>query len=318
MSKKMINRFLAYVLNITQKKMAYSILIARNTIAGRSLIAVISIMSFLASLSLGFVFLMNQASYQWTQSISRSVTIQVRPMSGRNLSDDVSKLVNKLSLMPGLSHVKELTQKESEQMLEPWLGSGLNLSELPIPRLIIADIDQVKDANYTAIQESINNIIPNASLDDHEHWNNRLKLMSGFMVLGALVIFILVMIAMVLVVSFVTQGTMAENSEVINVLHYVGAENIYIAKEFQVHFLMLGLRGGALGGFATMMLFFTIDKSFEFWAHGPEGEQLVAFLGQPSLTFLGYVSIACVAALAGFLTAFVCRVIVIRHLNKIW
>jgi cell division transport system permease protein len=214
--------------------------------------------------------------------------------------------------------VRAISKKESDDMLEPWLGSGLDLSDLPIPRLIVAKIDNQKNLNITQLQSDLSAILPNASLDDHARWNDRLKIMSRTMVLIALIIFALVMAAMILAVSFVTHGTMAENSEVINVLHFVGAENIYIAKEFQSHFLILGLRGGIVGGLLSAGAFFMLDRSFLLWAHGPEGDQLIALLGQPSLPIGGYFAIACVAVLAGLLTAIVSRLIVMRHLNNLW
>ena len=41
---------------------------------------------------------------------------------------------------------------------------------------------------------------------------------------------------------------MAANRPVIEVLHFIGARDRYIAGQFQRHFLWLGLKGGAIGG----------------------------------------------------------------------
>ena len=56
-------------------------------------------------------------------------------------------------------------------------------------------------------------------------------------------------------VTFATRGAMATNRPVIEVLHFVGAKNGFIAGHFQRHFLLLGLQGGALGGGVAMLLF---------------------------------------------------------------
>jgi cell division transport system permease protein len=299
-------------------KMAYSQLIERNTIAGRSLVAVIAIMSFLASSALGCVFLINTASQQWTQNVSQELTVQIRPITGRNVDNDMHAVAAKLKAVEGVSAIKEITKEESDRLLEPWLGSGLNLIDLPIPRLVVAHINRPSSLNYNQLQTALHDVAPTASLDDHTHWNERLRVMSHTMVVVVMIIFILIVVAMILAVSFVTHGTMAENSEVINVLHYVGAENIYITKEFQTHFMALGLRGGLIGGLLCAFSFIIIDRSFEYWAHGPEGDQIAALLGQPALTFGGYLAIACVAISAGFLTAAVSRYIVMKHLNALW
>ena len=62
---------------------------------------------------------------------------------------------------------------------------------------------------------------------------------------SALVILGLVFAATALCVVFATRGAMAGNRIVIEVLHFVGAEDSYIAREFQRHFLLLGLKGAA-------------------------------------------------------------------------
>ena len=65
----------------------------------------------------------------------------------------------------------------------------------------------------------------------------------------------LVIAATMLSVTFATRGAMATNKTVIEVLHFVGAKNGFIAGNFQRHFLILGLEGGAIGGGAAIALF---------------------------------------------------------------
>ena len=61
--------------------------------------------------------------------------------------------------------------------------------------------------------------------------------------------------ATMLSVTFATRGAMATNKPVIEVLHFVGAKNGFIAGHFQRHFLLLGFEGGAIGGGAAIVLF---------------------------------------------------------------
>ena len=41
---------------------------------------------------------------------------------------------------PGIGDVRPISKEESAKLLEPWLGSGLTLDELPVPRLIVVKI----------------------------------------------------------------------------------------------------------------------------------------------------------------------------------
>ena len=79
-----------------------------------------------------------------------------------------------------------------------------------------------------------------------------MRAMAGTAVGGGVGILVLVLAATVLSVTFATRGAMATNRPVIEVLHFVGAKNGFIAGQFQRHFLLLGLQGGAIGGGAAI------------------------------------------------------------------
>ena len=66
-------------------------LVPRNSISGRALVAVVAIMTFLASLTPGGVSLVSQAATAWQADVSREVTVQLIPAAGRDIEADVSK-----------------------------------------------------------------------------------------------------------------------------------------------------------------------------------------------------------------------------------
>src|SRR4029450_8384299 len=68
------------------------------------------------------------------------VTIQVRPAQGRDLERDVRTVVETVRGTPGILDVRAFTDQESGKLLEPWLGTGLSLNDLPVPRVIVARI----------------------------------------------------------------------------------------------------------------------------------------------------------------------------------
>ena len=70
-----------------------------------------------------------------------------------------------------------------------------------------------------------------------------------------IVILVLMLAATVLSVIFATRGAMAGNRPIIEVLHFVGAEDGFIAGEFQRHFLLLGLKAAPSAAAAAMALF---------------------------------------------------------------
>src|SRR5262247_462821 len=111
-----------------------------DSIAGRALVAVIAIMTFLASLTVGAVVLVGAAASEWQSSVAREVTIQIRPTPGRDAEADVQTAAALATAAPGIADVRPYSKDESAALLEPWLGSGLSVDELPIPRLIVVKL----------------------------------------------------------------------------------------------------------------------------------------------------------------------------------
>ena len=64
-------------------------IVPKDSIAGRSLTAVVAIMTFLASLTTGVAMLVVSAASDWQSDVGREVTIQVRPAPGRDIDADV-------------------------------------------------------------------------------------------------------------------------------------------------------------------------------------------------------------------------------------
>jgi len=292
-------------------------LVPEASIAGRALMTVIAIMTFLASLTAGAAMLVAGASHDWQKSIAREMTIQVRPLAGHDLETETTKAVDAARAMPGVGDVRVYTKAESEELLQPWLGSGLDLSELPVPRLIVVKLAPGSNLDVNALKQALAEKVSGATLDDHRLWLSRLSAMARTVVFVAIVIFILVLVAMMLAIGFATRGAMAGNREIIEVLHFVGAADSYISRQFQSHFFRLGLRGSSVGGAAAIAMFLAFEGLSAWWRATPGGDQLEAMFGTFGLGFKGYLVIAFIAGGIAVTTGLVSRVIVFRHLRRL-
>ncbi len=230
-------------------------LVPRNSISGRALVAVVAIMTFLASLTTGAVILVSGAATEWQSDVAREITIQVIPAPNRNLDATADKAAAVARAFPGVGEVRVYSKEESAKLLEPWLGSGLSLDTLPVPRLIVVKIASGASPDTSQLRRQLAEQAPGATLDDHRGWIDRMHAMTVTATAVGIGVLILMLAATVLSVTFATRGAMATNKIVIEVLHFVGAKNGFIAGHFQRHFLMLGLQGGAIGGGAAMLLF---------------------------------------------------------------
>jgi cell division transport system permease protein len=278
-------------------------IVPQATIAGRALVAVVAIMTFLGSLTTGGVMMLRAAASDWQSAVSREVTIQIRPAPGRDIEADIAKVVAVARAIPGIADVRVYSKEESLRLLEPWLGSGLKADDLPVPRLVVVRVAPGAAPNFEQLRRTLAAEVPVATLDDHRGFIDRMRAMASTAVIGGIVVLVLVFAATMLSVSFATRGAMATNRTVIEVLHFVGAKDSYIAGLFQRHFLLLGLKGGAIGGGAAILLF-GFAEVLGRWLHGTAGgDQMIALFGTFSIGALGYVAVLVLIVLVALVTA---------------
>src|ERR1700688_4804899 len=102
-------------------------IVPRASIAGRALVAVVAIMTFLASITTGAVLLVSASAAEWQSEGASEITVQVRPVAGRDLERDAAAVTEAIRTQPGIAGVRAYTKEESAGLLEPWLGAGLSL-----------------------------------------------------------------------------------------------------------------------------------------------------------------------------------------------
>jgi cell division transport system permease protein len=266
-------------------------IVPKRSIAGRALVAVVSIMTFLASLTTGGVMLVRSSAVEWQSDVAREVTIQVRPVQGRDLDTEVNRAVEIARAMPGVGPVRAYTKAESARLLEPWLGGGLSLDDMPVPRMIVVKLSS-GGIDLGPLNKELASRVAGASLDDHRAFIERMRTMAQTTIAGGVALVILMLAATVLSVIFATRGAMATNRPIVEVLHFIGAKSGFIAGQFQRHFLMLGLEGGLIGGGVAMLLFAIAGIASRVGAGTAGGDQVAFLFGNFSLGWEGYFAIA--------------------------
>ncbi|MFG1295263.1 MULTISPECIES: cell division protein FtsX [Xanthobacter] len=297
------------------KARAQTSIVPRSTIAGHTLVAVVAIMTFLASLTVGAVMAVRTTAGQWRADVTREVTIQIRAGEPAATDAQVQLAAEIARATPGIAETHILSAEETGRLLEPWLGSGLDLGDLPVPRVVVLKLDGSTPVDFAKLRRTLSDRIPTASLDDHRLWSQRLGAMAEGVMIAGVVLLALVGLATVLSVVFATRAAVATNRAVVEVLHFVGARDGFIAAQFQRHFLKIGAEGGLLGGCAAAAVFGAIIALPRFSVVGdPEDPTFLAWLN-PGIW--GFVGIACAVAVVAFATALTSRVTVYRTLRTI-
>ncbi|MEO9457731.1 MAG: ABC transporter permease [Lentilitoribacter sp.] len=286
-------------------------------LSSKALIVVVIIMSFLACLTLGFVTLIQETSKTWQNQISEEITIQIKPEEGRDMEIALLDAKSLALEFSGTLSAEIVDKTDTARLLEPWLGEGFNMDELPVPRLLIITIDKDNPPDFDSMRKTLAETIPNAYLDDHRTWVGRLVSMAQNTVFIGVGLLSLVLVATTLTVVFATRGAMSVNHEIIEVLHFVGAESSFVANEFQKHFLLTGFYGGAIGGGLAAFVFFITDIWQGASMATALNDQASALFGSFSMGPAGYLGIAIIIVTVAILTALTTRITVIKTIREI-
>jgi cell division transport system permease protein len=290
-------------------------IVPKHNVAGNALVLVIAIMTFLSCLTLGAVTLVRDTSAVWQNQIAREATIQIRPLEGLDMEAALAEAAGIAASFPGVLAAKPVDRAATARLLEPWLGSGLDIDELPVPRLVIVTIDQANPPDFAALRAALSARVQGLSLDDHRTWVDRLVVMARTTVTLGMAVLVLMLAATTLTVIFATRGAMAGSGHIIEVLHFVGAEARFIATEFRRHFLLTGMKGAAAGGLAAIVVF----VGFGLWSARnlatPEADQAAALFGNFSIGPTGYAGVALIVLAIAALTAVTTHITVVAVLN---
>ena len=285
-------------------------------VAGRALLFVIAIMTFLACLTQGTTSLVRGSAELWAAQVSAGATIQIKPTATEDM-DRALETARAFALsVAGVRDARILDDEGTADLLAPWLGEGLDLSDLPVPRLVEISVDTSDLPDFAAMHEGLALAVPGATLDDHRTWVDRLVTMARVTILAGTALLGLVLGATALTVVFATRGAMVGNRNIVEVLHFVGAEANFVASEFERHFLAIGARGAAAGCLASIVVFLVLPFVMGGGADAAEAAQGEAMFGRFRLSWWGYGGMALIAALVAIITSLTTGATVRRTLDE--
>ena len=238
----------------------------------------------------------------------------MRTQIRRRTVDDIAAF---LRLRPGIAKVKPLDLKETSKLLEPWLGNVEALSALPLPRLIAIEIDQTAPPDLDRLQRTLVEQFPNAAIDDHRQWRRQIQTVTRSLALAGLAILALVCLATIAIIVSATASAMATNRDIVEVLNFVGANDRFIAREFEKHFLALGIRAGVVGALVAVAIFWLMPSVIGLiGGDAVTASELGRLVGTGSLDLYGYLWLGGVVVFIALLCMVTSRFGVYRILHN--
>ena len=264
-------------------------------------------MVFLASLTLAGVFALSDLASTWDRGLSETLTVQL-PAGGDERTDErrAAAAIKILEATEGIEEVTLVPPGQVRELLKPWLGAAADADRLPLPQIIDVEINRDDMPALAALTERLRRAVPGAAIDDHGAW------MSGFLralrstEAVAVLIFLLVGAATVGTIVFTTRAGLGVHREVIEVMHLIGAHDRYIAAQFAVRSMMLGLRGAAMGIVSAAMVLIGLGVFVEFGGFG--------VLPGIDLGLGAWIAVALLLPATGLLAWLTARITVLRSL----
>lgn len=219
-----------------------------------ALVFVVAVLCFLACLT-GFASLAaNRAANGWTVQLTGSATVVVRARANESPDSAAARAAEALAGVKGVTEAQALPREKAEALLEPWIGKEALVADLPTPRLVTLDLDPKAPPSAQVLDRALKSAGVDATVDDHSRWIADIERAARLARLAALGVFALIAAATAAVIAFATRAGLAARRDVIEVLHFSGAEQGFISGLFQNRFATMGALAGLLGGAGAAVL----------------------------------------------------------------
>lgn len=287
----------------------------------------IAFMTYLAGLALAGALALTAVTTRFEAGQAAAMTVEIPPQlaaatpdtkkksdakAGTNADEARAKRISAaLDLLrgtPGVIAAEALERSEVATLLKPWLGETADDPDLPLPAVIDVAVDSKAKIDTANLRERLAAAVPGATLDDHGAWFARLTTFIHSVQLVAGLVVLLICLAAVLTVVYVTRSGLAVHQDIIEMLHLIGAEDGFIARQFQGHALRLALSGAVPGLLAAALTVELLRLA------AARVDSLL--LPDIHLTPVQWVAMALVPVAAGLIAMLTARATVMRRLGQ--
>lgn len=229
--------------------------------SGRFLPLIISVMVLLAAMLLSGAMLLTHALDRWQDGLDGRATVQVMPLDERAtpLDKRVEETLALLRASPLIRAAEPMSSDAMASLLSPWLGEGALPEDLPVPVLI--DLHLAVDGSALAPLAEQLKTIAGVTLDDHGSWLADVRSLAKGVIAIAYGLSVLIAAASALILFLLVRAGMAMHRDVVELLHLVGADDDFIAVQFQQHMMGLALKGAIAGAVLTIVSLWLIGQS---------------------------------------------------------
>lgn len=270
-------------------------------------------MVYLAAITLAGMLALHGVLQGWDRGLAGTMTVELPPAHDAAGDQAVAQVLRVLRATPGVTEADPIDRAAEDKLLEPFLGTAVTPDELQLPRLIDLRIASGAALDLNALKAQLAAVAPGAVLDDHRLWLDRLYGLALSVEATGLAIVAMVGAASVLTVVFTTRAGLAVHHDVIELLHLMGARDLYIARQFENEAMRLGFSGGLAGVALAALTLWGLGHAAAATAVLGEEAKLLPDL---RLVVWQWAALALLPVLAGLAAMLTARFTVMRALSR--
>lgn len=208
---------------------------------------VIAIMMFLTVLAAAAGMGLASAAGRLDDQIGGRVTIQIVEANPARKQAQSAAAVAAIQNLPGVIAVRPVPEAEIQRLLVPWLGTGGVEADIPVPALIDVDLTPAGHDALPALTRAVAAAAPSARVDDAGQWLAPLASLIGALKWLAAGLVLLMVGATAATVVLAARAALDMHRGTIEVLHFMGATDVQVARLFQRRIALDALFGGLVG-----------------------------------------------------------------------
>jgi len=220
----------------------------------------VGIMVALATLLLLLVFSLGQWVGTHQEDYDASISVII-PGSLEKLDEKTEAVKAAISKDKAVAAVKPVTEAKLRELLAPWIGNGDALFDVPLPVVLDITLKDKKSLDAPALQKALEAIEPTIELDTHNDWAAVFEAFIRVLQWLAVLLVGTILGAMALMITFSARASLHLHERTVTLLHGMGAEDGYIARQFQNEHFKIGLKAAAIGVVCAAVAYFVLGRA---------------------------------------------------------
>lgn len=222
--------------------------------------------------------------------------------------EQIRSVIQLIESTRDVKSVRRVQPAELQNVMQQWLGNS-DVSQLPLPTVLEVSItkNSMENFDHDALQQRLTEAVPGIELDAHETWIKAFASFSWALSTMLIALSMIIITAMTSAVIFTARTSLKLHSKSVALLHSIGAEDLYITRQFQQDAFFTSLPGLLAG---------TLIAAILYWISGSYAASLPATLPSLALKSSHIVLFILLPLICSLAAGLVARIAVLAQLRR--